>query len=60
MNQFFFESRGREKVREALDEGLRSQAYYRSGASRGNLLSRLPKLVLIVLVTLGILQMIVR
>jgi hypothetical protein len=60
MNQFFFESRGREKVNDLMNEGMRSQAYHRSGASRGNLLSRLPKFVLIVLVILGILQMVVR
>lgn len=60
MNQFFFETRGKEKVREALDEGLRNQAYHRSDASKGNLLSRLPKLILIVMVILGIIQIVVR
>ena len=60
MNQFFFETRGKEKVRELMTEGMRSQAYYRSGASKGNLLSRLPKLILIILVILWIMQMIVR
>jgi hypothetical protein len=56
MNQFFFESRGREKVREALDEGLRSQAYHRA---RGRSIN-LPKLLMIVLSILGILAMLVR
>lgn len=60
MNQFFFESRGREKVKDLMNEGMTSQAYRRSGASRGSLLSRLPKLFMIVLVILGILQMVVR
>lgn len=56
MNQFFFESRSREKVREALDEGLRSQAYYRARGRRFSL----PKLLMIALSILGILAMLVR
>jgi hypothetical protein len=56
MNQFFFESRGKEKVRDALDEGLRSQAYHRA---RGQGF-RLPKLFMIVLGILGILVVLVR
>lgn len=34
MNQFFFETRGREKVREIMNEGLTGQELQRSGAPR--------------------------
>jgi hypothetical protein len=34
MNQFFYEQRGKEKVKGLLEEGQRSQAIYRSGASK--------------------------
>lgn len=60
MNQFFYESRGKEKVRELLDEGMKSQAYHRSGVSKFDGMPKIPKLILIVLAILGIIQMIVR
>ena len=47
MNDFFYQIRGKEKIREIMDEGLTSQALLRSGASRSTLLRRLPKLILI-------------
>jgi len=59
MNQFFFETRGKEKVKDLLNEGQRSQAYYGSGASKPSLLNRLPKLILILLGILGILELFV-
>lgn len=39
MNHFFYETRGKEKVRDLLEEGQRSQSFYRSGAARKNPLS---------------------
>ena len=60
MNQFFYESRGNEKVKDLLNEGQRSQAFYRSGAPKLNLLRGLPKLILILLGILGILQLLIR
>jgi len=60
MNQFFLESRGKEKVKDLMNEGTMSQAYHRSRSSKASFLSRLPKLILIVLGILGILQIIVR
>ena len=60
MNQFFFESRGREKAKDLMNEGMRSQAYHRSRASKGSLFSSLPKLFLIVLTILWVLQLVVR
>ena len=60
MNQFFYESRGNEKVKDLLNEGQRSQAFYRSGAPKLSLLRGLPKLILILLGILGILQLLIR
>lgn len=56
MNQFFFETRGKEKVRDLMNEGMRSQAYRRSMARGFNL----PKLIVAALCILGILVMFVR
>ena len=60
MNQFFYEARGKEKVRELREEGMTSQAYHRSGASKAGILSKIPKLILVILGILGVFQMIVR
>ena len=59
MNQFFYESRGKEKVRELRNEGTRSQAFHRSDAPRLGLLRNLPKLILMLLGILGILSLLV-
>jgi len=60
MNQFFYESRGKEKVKDLLSEGQCSQAFHRSGAPKLDLLPSLPKLLLGVLGILGILGLLVR
>ena len=60
MNEFFYQSRGKEKVRELREEGMSSQAYHRSGASKAGILSRISKIILIVLGILGVFQMIMR
>ena len=54
MNQFFFESRGKEKVKELMDEGMRSQALQRSGANRYGFFHGLPKLILLIAGILGL------
>ena len=59
MNQFFYEQRGKEKIKDLMGEGQRSQAYSRSGAPKPGLLSGLPKLILILLGILGILELLV-
>ena len=41
MNQFYYEHRAKEKVRELLQEGQRSQAFHRSGARSLGLFSQL-------------------
>jgi hypothetical protein len=60
MNQFFYESRGKEKVKELMDEGMRSQAVRRAGISRAVLRGRLTKTILIVFGLLGVLGLMLR
>jgi hypothetical protein len=60
MNQFFYESRGKEKIRELMDEGMRSQAVRRTGASRAIFRGRLTKAILVVLVILAVLALTLR
>jgi hypothetical protein len=60
MNQFFYESSSKEKIKDLLNEGQRSQAFHRSGAPKLDLLRGLPKLILILLSVLGILELLVR
>jgi len=59
MNQFFYESRGKEKVRELQKEGQQSQSFYRSGAPRGSG-GAIPKLVAGLLGILGLLSLLIR
>lgn len=58
MNQFFFEARGKEKVRELMDEGMTSQALRWSGATRRGFFHGLPKLILILASILGLVSLI--
>jgi hypothetical protein len=60
MNQFFYEQRGKEKVRNLMEEGMRSQALRRSGAAKSNLLHNLPKYALAILGILGMLGILLR
>jgi len=60
MNHYSYEVMGKEKVRDLQAEGMASQAFYRSGATKPGLLYRLPKFILALLSVLGILQLIVR
>ena len=46
MSQFFYEQRGKEKVKGLLEEGQRSQAFYRSGASKLGFLHSLQQMIL--------------
>ena len=57
MNQFYYEQRGKEKIKDLMKEGMRSQAHYRS---KPNILHRLPKLIVVALGILGILVLLVR
>ena len=60
MNHFSYDVMRKEKVRSLQDEGMRSQAYYRSRSSRHGLLGGLPKLIAAILGTLGILGLLLR
>jgi hypothetical protein len=42
MNHFFFEVRGRERIRDLRNEGLMSQAIHRNRITKPNILHRLP------------------
>jgi len=60
MNYSFLEERSNEKVKDLLDEGQQSQAFYKSGASRINHLRSLPRFILLLLGILGLLLIFVR
>ncbi len=55
---YFMELRSKEKINDLMEEGMRSQACRRSGASKAGLFSRLPKLILVILGIVGIVQMV--
>ena len=59
MNQFFYESRGKEKVKDLMREGQQSQAFHRSGAPKvGG--GAVPKLVAGLLAILGLISLLMR
>lgn len=60
MNQFFYETRGREKVRELMQEGMRSQSCRRCGISKAALLHGFPRTALIILGILNALELLTR
>ena len=57
MNYSYLESRSKEKVNNRINEGMMSQAHYRSRSSKAGLLRRLPRFVLTVLVIWGLIQL---
>jgi len=60
MNDFSFEILAKEKVKGFQEEGLRSQAHHRSGASSFSLLRGLPRFILVILGILGIVGLFAR
>lgn len=60
MSHFFYESRGKEKIKDLVEEGVSSQAFHRSGAPKISLVRGVPKLILALLGILGILGLLVR
>jgi hypothetical protein len=60
MNHSYFEGRSKEKVKDFLEEGQRSQAYYRSGARKSRSLPSLSKLILFLLGIMGLLSVLMR
>jgi hypothetical protein len=59
MNQFFYESNGKEKVRDLMNEGMMSQAYERSGAGKRSFLHRIPKLIMGSLILLAFAELLI-
>jgi hypothetical protein len=57
MNQFFYEIRGKEKVKGLMEEGMRSQTFRRSGVTKSSLAHNLPKIVLILIGILGVAEL---
>jgi hypothetical protein len=60
MNHFFYESSGKQKVKDLINEGQRSQAFLRSGAPKLGLLRGVPKLAMVLLGILGLLSLFLR
>ncbi len=60
MNQFFYEQRGNEKLKELRAEGMRSQAARRAGSPGAKRSRNLSSLALIVVIGLGMLLLVVR
>jgi hypothetical protein len=60
MNHFFYESSGKQKVKDLLNEGQRSQAFQRSGAPKLGLMRGVPKLAMALLGILGLLSLFFR
>ena len=60
MNQFFYESRGKEKIKDLRREGMNSQEFHRSGAPKLAILRGLPKLMLSLLGLLVLLGLLIR
>jgi hypothetical protein len=60
MNHFSYDVMRKEKIRDLQAEGMASQAFYRSGASKLGLLRGLPKLIAILLSILGVLELLIR
>jgi hypothetical protein len=60
MNHYSYEMMAKEKVKGLQEEGMRSQAIYSSGSPKAVLLHGLPKLILVLLGILGILELLVR
>lgn len=55
MNQFFYETRGKEKVNGAMKEGMESQAYFRSIAPKRGIARHATKLIVLSLLLIGFL-----
>lgn len=60
MNPFFYESSSKQKVKDLLNEGQRSQAFHRSGAPKLGLMRGVPKLAMALLGILGLLSLFLR
>jgi hypothetical protein len=59
MNQFYIESRGKEKIHELQNEGVTSQLHERSSMRKGLTSHGIGKLILIILSIWGIAELLV-
>jgi len=59
MNQFFYETRGKEKIKDLLREGQRNQAFHVSRAPKHRLHNGLPRFGVILLGILGALALLI-
>jgi hypothetical protein len=59
MNEFFYVSRGKEKIKDLRHEGMQNQAFHRSGAGSRSLAGGLLKLILGLLGVLGLLALLI-
>jgi hypothetical protein len=60
MNHFSYEMMEKKKIEDLQAEGIRSQAFYKSGASKLPFLRGLPKIALGLLGILGLLGLLMR
>jgi hypothetical protein len=60
MNHGFIDFQTRERVNQALDEGTRNQAYHRAAYRKATLSRVLPRLIVVILVISGILNLLGR
>ena len=60
MNQFFYETRGKEKVKSLMEEGMQSQSLRGSKGTKSSIVHNLPKIVLILIAILGVAQLLLR
>lgn len=60
MNQYFYESRSREKIKGLMEEGMMSQSLLRSKTATSGVRRQLPRLAILILGILGILEVLVR
>ena len=60
MNHYSYQVMGKEKVKDLQREGMRSQAFHRSGALKIVPLSSLPKLILALVGILALFVLLVR
>jgi hypothetical protein len=60
MNHFSYDVMRKEKIRDLQAEGMNSQSFHRSGASKFALLRGLPRLILTLLGVLGLLSLLAR
>ena len=57
MNHSYYEARAKEKLNALRKEGMMNQAYRRSRGTKAHFPSKLPKLILVTLIAVGLVQL---